>query len=99
MGLQAPIELRGLSSDRGYWRLSALHWSIHEPLTVRLSLDGYASQEAFNEGKESLKSISYPVEIDPTSPDNAKLKTLVTIRTLGYLEAKSIPGLEEALDV
>ncbi|NJR41145.1 MAG: hypothetical protein HC781_22765 [Leptolyngbyaceae cyanobacterium CSU_1_4] len=99
MALQAPIELRGLSSDWGYWRFSALLWSIQEPLTVRLSFDGYASEQAFNDGMESLKSVSHSVELDPTSPDDAKIKLLETIRTQAYLEAKAIPGLEEALDV
>ena len=99
MGLQAPIELRGLTSQKGYWRLSSLAWNIEEPLTVRLSLNGYASQEAFLEGKESIKTLPYVVEIDPAAPDNAKVKILVTIRNLGYLEAKSIPEMEGALDV
>jgi hypothetical protein len=99
MGLQAPIELKGLTSDKGYWRLSSLSWSIDEPLTVRLSLNGYASQEAFQEGKEPIKTLLYPVEVDPQAPDNAKVKILVTIRNLGYLEAKNIPEMEGALDV
>jgi hypothetical protein len=99
MGLQAPIELHGLTSEKGYWRLSELHWSINEPLTVRLALNGYASQQAFQDGKEPIKALPYIVEIDPTLPDNAKVKILVTIRSLGYLEAKSIPEMEGALDV
>lgn len=99
MGLQAPIELQGLTSERGYWRLSSLNWSIDEPLTVRLALNGYASQEAFLEGKEPIRNLPYVVEIDPQLPDNAKVKILVTIRDLGYLEAKNIPEMEGALDV
>lgn len=99
MALEAPIELKGLSSDKGYWRLSSLIWSIAEPLTVRLSLNGYASQQAFHDGKEPLKNVAYPVEIDPEQPEDAKVQILVTIRHLGYLEAKSIPEMEGALDV
>ena len=99
MGLQAHIELNGLSSERGYWRLSSLNWKIEEPFTVRLALNGYASQEAFSEGKEPIKSLPYVVEIDPEQPENAKVKILVTIRNLGYLEAKQIPEMEGALDV
>jgi hypothetical protein len=99
MGLQAPIEYQGLHSEKGYWRLSELHWSIDEPLTVRLGLNGYASQEAFQDGKAPIQTLPYVVEVDPEHPDNAKVKILVTIRNLGYLEAKTIPQMEGALDV
>jgi hypothetical protein len=99
MALEAAIEFQGLTSEKGYWRLSALNWSIDEPLTVRLALNGYASQQAFLEGKEPIKILPYNVEVDPEHPDNAKVKILVTIRSLGYLEAKHIPEMEGALDV
>jgi hypothetical protein len=99
MALQAPIELKGLTSEKGYWRLSQLNWGINEPLTVRLTLNGYASQQAFLDGKEPIKELPYIVEIDPEAPDDAKVKILITIRSLGYLEAKSIPEMEGALDV
>jgi hypothetical protein len=99
MALEAAIEFQGLTSGKGYWRLSALNWSIDEPLTVRLALHGYASQQAFLEGKEPLKTLPYNVEVDPEHPDNAKVRILITIRNLGYLEAKNIPEMEGALDV
>lgn len=99
MALESPIEVEGLSSSRGYWRLSDLHWSIREPLTVRLELDGYASQDAYNEGRASLRTIPYTVEINPEDPEDVKVQILVTIRSIGYLEAKSIPEFGGALDV
>lgn len=99
MGLQAPIELEGLGSDKGYYRLSEVLWTIHEPLTARLRFNGYASQAAFDEGKQPIRELLRVVEADPSNPEDANVRILVTIRSMAYLEAKNIPELEGALDV
>ena len=68
MGLQAPIELAGLSNDKGYYRMSEVHWTIDEPLSARIRFNGYASQEAIQEGKEPIKQLHRVIDLDPANP-------------------------------
>jgi hypothetical protein len=100
MALQAPIELNGLGNDKGYWRLGSFSWSIEEPTTTRLNLNGYASKEAFQAGKPPV--VVRELVTDALKPDGqmdlVQVEMMVRVRELAYLEIKRFPEFNEAID-
>jgi hypothetical protein len=100
MGLQAPIELHGLGNEKGYWRLAAFTWTIDEPTTTRLKLNGYASKEAFESG--NLPVVVREFMADAVKPDGSmdliQVEMMVRVRELAYLEIKQFPDFIGAID-
>jgi hypothetical protein len=101
MGLQSPINLHGLSNEAGYWRLAGFSWSINEPLTARMTINGYASKNAFDEGLPPLvsKELSTEMTSEDGQVDLVKVEMLVRVRGLAYMEIKRFPEFNEAIDV
>jgi hypothetical protein len=101
MGLQLAVDLHGADVDKAYLRLSAFHWSIEEPLTARVELHVYASQDAFAQGRQHLKTKEFAIDLtdENGNPDMVKVELLVRVRSLSYLEIKRFPEMEGALDV
>lgn len=101
MALEAPIEFQGLKNERGYWRLKTFSWNSAEPQTARMSVDGYASKEAFEEGAQPLLTREYAKDAVPDdgNPDMVQIEMMVRIGNLAYLEIKSFPEFQGAIDV
>lgn len=100
MAIVSQINFEGVKVEQAYWRLSALNWVINEPLSVRLEISGYASQQAFNEGKRPLtiRQMTADLTDEEGNPDAAKVEVLIRVRSLAYLEIKRFPEMEGALD-
>lgn len=101
MGLLLAVDFHGADIENAYLRLSHFSWSIAEPMTARVELHVYASQEAFTQGRQHLKTKQFVIDLtdENGNPDMVKIELLVRVRSLSYLEIKRFPEMEGALDV
>jgi hypothetical protein len=101
MALEAPIEFQGLKNERGYWRLKSFSWNSAEPQTARMSVDGYASKESFEEGVQPLVTREYVKDAvsEDGNTDMVQIEMMVRIGNLAYMEIKSFPEFNKAIDV
>lgn len=67
MAFQDLIGFQGLSSPEGYWRVGQISIDTSDLFQIRLSvrLDGYASEQARDEGNSAIESLFYDFILTP----------------------------------
>ncbi|HEY9696744.1 MAG TPA: hypothetical protein V6D10_05745 [Trichocoleus sp.] len=81
MAFQSLVEVQGLSSSSGYWRvgLILIDTSDLSRIHIAVRVDGYASEEARLNGYFAIESIPYEFDLIPdnTGADEAQLMSRI----------------------
>ncbi len=95
MALLNLMNLEGFSIDYAYWRVGSLEWNTNERLIVRIRIDGYASQEAYDEGNTAIRSFYKEISLE----DPALQDIVNNIKSYCYSNIKQQDEFSSALDV
>lgn len=98
MALLNELNLEGFSIALAYWRIGSFEWNTNDPKTIRLRVDGYASQSAYQSGSTALQSFNKELHMDLADPSDPKPGLFNEIRATCYSELKDMPDFEQSRD-